>query len=69
MTVAKIVELVGESQHSWDEAVRSAVRNAAQTVEGITGVEIMNITGHVHDGEITEYKANIKLAFGVRDDR
>ncbi|MFY9114052.1 MAG: dodecin family protein [Dethiobacteria bacterium] len=69
MNVAKIVELVGESQHSWDEAVRNAVRDAAKTVDNITGVEIVNITGHVENGEITEYKANIKLAFGVREDR
>lgn len=69
MTVAKIVELVGESQQSWDEAVRNAVRDAARTVDNINGVEILNITGNVANGEIIGYKANVKLAFGVRAER
>lgn len=69
MTVAKVVELVGESKVSWDDAVRNAVKDASRTVDDITGVEILNLTGQVHEGEITEYKTNVKLAFGVKDDR
>ncbi len=69
MTVAKVVELVGESKVSWDDAVRNAVREASRTIDGITGLEVLNNTAQVYEGEITEFKANVKLAFGVRENR
>lgn len=69
MTVAKVIELVGESRVSWDDAVRNAVSEASHTVDNITGVEIVNFTGQVDNGEIIEYKVNVKLAFGVIERR
>lgn len=60
---AKVVELVGESQTSWKDAVRSAVREASKTVNNITGVEVMNLTANVQNGDLVEYKANVKVAY------
>lgn len=68
-TVAKVIELVGESNVSWDDAVQNAVKEAAKTVENLTGVEAVNFTAAVDQGEIVEYKVNMKLAFGVREQR
>ncbi len=68
MSVAKIIELVGQSEVSWDDAARNALSKASRTVEGITGMEVTNFTARVDNGEVSEYKVNIKLAFGVRDD-
>ncbi|NLY11915.1 MAG: dodecin domain-containing protein [Firmicutes bacterium] len=66
MTVAKIVELVGESQESWEDAVRKAVREASKTIRNISGVEVLNWTGRVNeDGEIVNYKADVQIAFAV----
>jgi flavin-binding protein dodecin len=59
----KVVELVGESPTSWKDAVRSAVREASKTVNNITGVEIMNLTANVQNGDVVEYKANVKIAY------
>lgn len=67
MTVAKVIELVGESDQGWEEAVRNAVIDASKTIGNITGVEVCNLTAKVKDGNLTEYKANVKLAFGVTD--
>jgi flavin-binding protein dodecin len=67
MSVAKIIELVGESEIGWEDAVKNAVRDASQTVDNITGVEILNLTANVTSGDLLEYKANVKLAFGVQD--
>jgi len=69
MTVVKVVELVGVSPNSWDEAVRDAVSTAAKTIDHITGAEVVNITADVEDGRITGYKANVKVAFVVDDQR
>ena len=68
-TVAKVIELVGESGISWDDALQSAIREASKTLDGITGVEVVNWTASLDNGEIREYKVNMKLAFGVRGDR
>jgi len=67
MTVAKVIELIGESPTSWDEAVQNAVSDASRTVDNITGVEVDNMTANVSGGRITEYKVNVKIAFGVND--
>ena len=68
MSVAKIIELVGSSDVGWDEAVRAAVAEAARTVRGIRGVDVQDWTARVKDGRIVEYKANVKIAFGVEEE-
>ena len=65
--VAKIIELIGESSLGWEEAVQDAVQKASQTVDDITGIEVLNFTAKVDQGEVMEYKANVKLAFSVKD--
>ena len=65
--VAKVIELIGQSKESWDDAVRSAVHRAAKTVDNISGVEVLNLTAAITNGEVVEYKANVKLAFGVNN--
>jgi len=67
--VVKVLELVGESEKSWEDAVKNAVAEAAKTVRGITGVEVCNMTANVQDGQISRYKANVKVAFLVEPDR
>ncbi|MCR3922203.1 MAG: dodecin family protein [Firmicutes bacterium] len=67
MTVAKIVELVGESKIGWEDAVKKAVSDASKSIDNITGVEVYNWTAQIDAGEIVEYKANVKVAFGVTD--
>lgn len=65
MAVAKIIELVGESNKGWEDAVQRAVADASRTVENITGVEVCNMTANIDQGRISEYKVNVKVAFGV----
>ena len=67
MTVVKVVDLIGVSDQSWEDAVSKAVKDASKTIDNITGVEVINTTANVKDGELTEYKANVKVAFGLLD--
>jgi flavin-binding protein dodecin len=62
----KVIEVIGISEKSFEDAVAQAVAKAAETVEGITGVEVKGYTARVKDGRITQYHANLKLAFAVR---
>lgn len=64
-TTVKVVELVGESDKSWEDAVKNAVREASKTIEGITGVEVVNMTADVKDGELYDYKVDVQIAFPV----
>ena len=63
--VIKIIEVIGTSEKSWEDAARNAVESASKTVKNITGVDVVNFTAAVSDGKITKYKATCKLAFKV----
>jgi dodecin len=65
MTVVKIVELIGNSPNSWEEAAENAVREAAKTVRNIRGVDVKRCTAKVKEDKIVEYRAVVKIAFVV----
>jgi flavin-binding protein dodecin len=69
MSTIKIIELVGTSTNSWQEAVENAVRTTNKTVRNIHGVDVLGYTAVVEDGEIIEYRANLKLSFKVEENR
>ena len=69
LSVVKVVELVGESNKDWQDAVQNAVKDAAQTIDHISGVEVYNLTANVQNGAVVEYKANVKIAFSVDRNR
>ncbi len=58
--IAKIIEVVGSSPKSWDEAAENAVRTASKTINNITGVEVEHMTAKVEGGEIVSYKTTVK---------
>lgn len=62
----KIIELIGVSQESFEDAIQNGVRKAASSVQDIKGVEVIKMTGKVKSDKITEYHANMKVAFVVR---
>lgn len=65
--VAKIVEIVGSSETSWQDAAQAAVSEAKKTVRGIKGLEVQDMTAKVdpNTGNITQYRVCVKLAFGI----
>jgi flavin-binding protein dodecin len=65
MTVVKIVELIGSSPNSWEEAASNAVKEASKTVRNIKGVDLKRCTAKVEKNKIVEYRAVVKIAFIV----
>lgn len=65
MTAVKVITVMGTSTESWEDAANEAVKQAAETIEDIHGVEVQDWTADVDDGSITEYKATCKIAFPV----
>lgn len=62
----KVVEVIGISKKSFNDAVAQAVKKASQSIKGITGVEVVKHSAKVEAGKIVQYKANVKLAFPVK---
>ena len=61
----KVIEVIGVSDTSWEDAVDQAVSKASESVKGITGVEVTAQTARVSDGKVVQYNATVKLAFVV----
>ena len=66
--IANIIELVGSSDKSWEDAAQVALQEARKTIHEITGIEVGDMTAKVdpNTGNIIEYHTAIKLAFGVK---
>ncbi len=56
-------EMVGTSPRSWSDAARQAVATAARTVRNIRMVEVVQSTALVEDGQIKEYRVQLKIHF------
>lgn len=61
----KVIEIIGISSKSFDDAVKQALAKASKSVKGITGLEVTKHMASVKDGKIVQYKVNLKLAFPV----
>lgn len=65
MSVAKVIEIVANSETSFDDAVQQGLAEAARTVRGIHGIEITNWTADVENNQIVRYKVTMDIAFRV----
>ena len=62
----KVIEIIGVSQESFEDAVQQGVARASASVKGITGVEVIKYSARVTDARVTQFRANMKLAFTVK---
>jgi flavin-binding protein dodecin len=67
MGVIIIREMVGTSPRSWSDAARVAVATASKTVRNIQTIEVVKSSAVVEDGEITEYRVDLKIGFEYED--
>jgi flavin-binding protein dodecin len=65
--VYRLSEIVGSSTTSLDEAIRTAIRKAAETVRNIEWFETQEIRGHVVDGDVAHFQVTLKVGFRVED--
>lgn len=59
----KVIELVGNSTESWEDAAQNALDDADETLEEISGIEITSQTAEVEDGRIRSYKTTVDVSF------
>ena len=65
MPTVKVVELIGISKNSWQEAAENALADASKTIRNISGIDVLGWKAEIKDNKIVSYKANVKIAFTV----
>lgn len=68
-SVVKVIEVIAQSDKGFDDAVRSAVREAAKTITGIRSVWVENLSAKVEGDRIAAFRVNCKVSFEVREQK
>jgi len=63
----KLIELVGTSPTSTDEAIRNAIQKASVTVKHIDWFQVIESRGHVENGRVVHYQVSLKVGFRIED--
>jgi flavin-binding protein dodecin len=63
--VAKVVTVIGSSPESFAKATEAAVQEAAKTVRGITGADVISMSAVVENDRISTYRTTVNIAFGI----
>jgi flavin-binding protein dodecin len=66
MAIHKVIEVISQSEESWEEAAQAAVKDASRTVKNIKSVYIENFEGVVAKNKIVQYRVNAKITFEVQ---
>ena len=63
--VAKVVTIIGSSPESFAKAAEAAVQEAAKTLRGITGADVLSMSAEVDGDRITQYRTTVNIAFAI----
>lgn len=67
--IHNVLEVVGSSQTSCDDAIRQAIDTAAQTLHHVDWFEVTQTRDHVVDGEVVHFQVALKVGFRLQPDR
>jgi hypothetical protein len=65
--VYKVIEIVGSSPTSIEDAIEGAIRRAASTIRDIGWFEVVETRGHVEGGKVAHFQVTLKIGFTLRD--
>jgi flavin-binding protein dodecin len=65
MSVLKVVELLGNSNESFEDAVQQVINEASKTIKDIKSVYVQDMQVTVKNNKISEYRVNAKVTFGI----
>jgi flavin-binding protein dodecin len=63
--VAKVVTIIGSSPESFAKAADAAVQEAAKTIRGISGADVISMSAEVEGNRISQFRTTVNIAFGV----
>lgn len=61
--IYKIIEIVGSSTKSSDDAIQQAVAKASATLHNLDWFEVVEMRGHIADGKVAHYQVKLKIGF------
>ena len=67
MSVYKVIELVGSSEKSWEDAAKQAIDVANKSLRGLRIAEISKMDLRLDEGEIVEYRVRVNVSFKYED--
>ncbi|HEY5531194.1 MAG TPA: dodecin family protein [Candidatus Anoxymicrobiaceae bacterium] len=62
-SVYKVIELVGTSDTSWEEAAKNAVEKASESLQELRIAEVSSLDMKIEDGKVAAYRARVKISF------
>jgi flavin-binding protein dodecin len=65
--VYKIVDLVGSSPTSIEDAIQTAIERASQTLRNLRWFEVTETRGHIEDGKVTHYQVTLRVGFTLAE--
>ena len=63
----KIIELVGASKISWEDAAKKAVQTASKTLKDLRIAEVVKLDMTIEDGKVATYRARVNLSFKYQE--
>jgi flavin-binding protein dodecin len=66
MAVLKVIEVLANSEKSWEDAAKKAVEHASKSVKNIRSVYLNEQSATVEDGKMVDYRVNVKITFEVK---
>ena len=66
MAIMKVIEVMSNSDKSWEDATKKAVKQASKSVKNIKSVFVQSQSAVVNNDEVTEFRVNLKLTFEVK---
>ncbi|MEM9328599.1 MAG: dodecin family protein [Bacteroidota bacterium] len=67
MGVVKVIEILSNSDKSWEDAVKKAIKQAGKSVKNIRSANVQNHSVTINGDDIVEYRVNLKVAFEIDD--
>ncbi|ADV49394.1 dodecin domain-containing protein [Cellulophaga sp. E16_2] len=66
MAILKVIEVLANSEKSWEDATRKAVSQASKSVKNIRSVYVNEQSASVEDGDVKEFRVNVKITFEIK---
>lgn len=65
MAVMKVIEVLSNSEKSWEHATKKAVKQASKSINNIRSVFVISQSALVNENQVTEFRVNLKITFEV----
>ena len=67
MSIYKVIEIVGTSENSWEEAAKNAVERASESLEDLRIAEVTSQDLKIENGEVVAYRTKVSVSFKFKD--